>query len=455
MALTLKAVADQELTTAQTLAGRAQTRLGVADAELRAAETAEADASALFTALSAKDADLRHQLAANAGGMPADTAALSDQVELNTVALRAQGAKASAAQRAAASAQHAFLAAGEQARTADARVAAAKQAKTAADARQKTLDDAALALAQAPLTDVKSGATVATGGPFKNADKRIDDDVPKELLDRAKKRLELNGLELARTQTAADEAAAESAKAAAAAFGLPSATAAALADLQAAERSYLSALDESRILLGAVAAIAAIAGAPPISAERRARMTSGPVFDAGKSAKVLEQKRDTAREDVLAKRTAFEQKWIAALAADADADPADDAAVKTAQADLDTVVSALELAEAALDTPAAADEPTPRELFGRWEATVPAETWSSVIALEGARATLKRLKTFDPATLATTLSTAEDVYATALKTQAKGDRTAGALEAAAADRDAAAQLAVRTNSDLSAVRGDL
>ncbi len=454
---TLKDVADKEHATAAALAARAKGRLATADEELRAVQIVSRDAGALFTDLSAKDAELRRRLAEAADGMPADTAALSDELELNTVALREQGAKARAAQRAVATAKQAFLAAGEQARAAQAHLASATEVKAAAAARQKTLDDAEEALKQLPLTEVKDAATEASGDPLGAADARIEGDVPEELLVRAKARLALNAAELARAQAAAIEAAAAMAAAATTANGLPAVTREALAALQVAERDYLATLDGDRDLQRATAAIAAVTVAPPISDERVARMNSGPAHDAGNTADnlELEEKRDKARGDVLIKRALYEQAWVAALKKDAATDPDDDAGVLDAKEKLKEELQNLRDAEEALDTPGAAGEATPRDTYGRWEATVPVELWNAVIAVEAARATLDRLTTTDPGELASKLAAAEDAYALALEAQGEGTRKVEALAALAEERSAAADLALRTNSDLSAVRGDL
>lgn len=452
--LTLKDVADEEQIAAQAAADRAAARLAAADAELRDAESARREAATLFTALGAKDADLRRRLAAAAGGMPADTAALSDEVELNTVALRAQGAKANAAERALAAAKQALTTAGQQVRDAQTRLAAAKATATAAAERAKQLDEAQVALGQPPLKTVAAAATTAINQDLKKADQRIATDVPKQLLDRAKARLKLNHHELKAAETVALQAATATARAAAAANGLAAAAAQQLAELQAAEAAYLATLTRADALTRANAAVAAVQAAPEISPERRARMTGGAVVEDGKTATELEEKRDAARQKLLDARAAFEQKWIAALEAQA-VDPAQVAEVKTARDGVNTAVGALADAEMALDTPPAAGKPTPREAFGRWEATVPIETWNGVVAVVHARRTLEELKATKPAELRAALATAEDAYALARRKATSGERTIGELASLASERAATAALAIRTNSELSAVRGDL
>jgi hypothetical protein len=451
----LTETAAAELATATAVAERAQTALAAAQADVRAAEAARAAAGARLEALAALDAELRRRLAEAADAMPADATGLADDVELNVVALRAQGAAVAGAERDLADARRRFQAAGTLVRDAEADLAAARSAKAAADARALTIAAAEAALAAEPLVDVGMDAGTALDGPeLEAADARLAADLPEELLARARARLAIARAEQADANDGAAAAKRTAAVAATAQGGRPAASAQGAAALDAAEGAYLDTLHGREELDGALAAIAAVTARPPLSDDRRARMTTGAVAAAGRAAAEAEQTRDEARATVREKRVAYLRMVLVAVDQHPESDPSEDGDVQTAAGELQTALEALSEAEQALDLRPAPEEPTPREAFGRWEATVPDETWAALLALEDARRTLSRLRDVDSSELREQLALAEDALGDAIAAEAGGNRAVRALLALTTDRTEAAAVAARTSSDLSITRGD-
>ena len=446
---------DAELATATTLHHRAAETLDTAQAELRQAEIARDAARAQLEALRAVDADLRRRLAEAAAGLPGDAAALTDDVEVNLVALRAQGVAVAAAERAVVDARRHFQAAGTTLRDAETRRSAAQAAKDAADERAAMLAEVDAALGEDELGQVPGDAQAALDGDaFADAEARVAADLSEELLERARARLTIAGAEQDDALAAAAAAALKTADAATTQGGPASATEEARAMLASAEASYLTVLTGRTELDRAQAAIAAVNAAPPLSTDRKERMTEGPIADAGRDAAEAEKDRDDARDEVRAKRKDLQAKVLLAVTDHPDDDPAGDADVQAAQDDLDAAQGDLQKAEDALDVAADPDTPTPRQAFGRWEATVPDETWEALLALEEARATLTRLAGTDAAALEQTMSEAESAYGDAIAAESAAGRAVAVLRALTTDLAGAAETAARTTFDLSTARGD-
>jgi hypothetical protein len=158
---------------------------------------------------------------------------------------------------------------------------------------------------------------------------------------------------------------------------------------------------------------------------------------------------DVDRNAVYTAQQALDAKIITQIGTDVDK-LATDPALKTARDAIATKAGDLKTAQDGLV--ASGD----KKVLDEWQAVVQDSAWRLLIDYLDAKATFTELAATAPATLATTLDTAEDAYATALAAAAKARRGADALTDVIALRveRVDASSAALPGRLLSAVRGD-
>jgi hypothetical protein len=269
---------------------------------------------------------------------------------------------------------------------------------------------------------------------FKQAKQRVDDDLPAELAARAR----ASGTAAIAAVAAAAAAAAKAQDDAADDLQTHNGDAGKLVPqrlaLDRAQAAYRAALGAGERFDEAMAGLAQVVAAPPLTPGEKARIANHAVT--GKLAIAVEQ----ARANLAA---------ATAAATAASKDPATDADVIAAKEALGKAEDKLKAASATGSTDEIAEIST-------WEATVPDGVWHELYDFEASQATLTELAGFDPAGLAATLTAAEDTYATAAKAAAAAARASHALAdaaiVAAARADVSAALA--PGRTFSALRGD-
>jgi hypothetical protein len=437
---------QSKLTAADTASQAAVGGLADAQAEARTAREEHAQETANLAAADKAVADVRALLAASP--MPADAEALSAQLEDAIMALRTSTAAAIDAEEALRRAEAAAEAAKAVSDRAGAELAAAQAAHDRASAGDAEREAWKEALEEPPLSTLRTDAAAAlTSDEYEAAEARVEADVPTVLRERA---LARGNRAVQRAAEAAD--ARESAKdalgaaqAGASAVGAVEQAGLRFVRAEAALREYVSrGRARHDTALGLVAAVTATA--PPTAAEA-ARIQDPEVVD--EDAAGAEEARDEALATVEGLQATLEDAILAALRADVDADPTDDAAVQAAQDALTAPTTELQTAEGAYTQAL-------RTSLQRWEATVPDPTWRALDAFREATAILTELAAIEPADLVEELEAAETAYATALGAADKSARTHATLEAELAARAAAAAVAERNRPvrAFSAVRGD-
>ncbi|HEX9186820.1 MAG TPA: hypothetical protein VGB87_07105, partial [Vicinamibacteria bacterium] len=442
MPTTLKDFATAELDRARKRREFAQEDLQAANAAVNAAKDDQANAAQDLAAAERAAREIRAKLAQIP--MPADGAALLEELEGKIVEGRAQEARALAAEaRISAGRARADRAAKDEAR-ASAAVALAEDRKKKAEARHLEYANTDTTTEPRKPKGWKPKATTDLAGLPQDADDllndatknqdyaaakaRVEADVPAALLTRARDRgqKELDALAAARQAVKAKED--ERATELAASGGKAGAVVekeVAFARAEAALRDFVLRAEEER--QQAVAAFKSIAASPALTQAVKDRIAA--LTAAGAAALPAEQDRDTARLAVEAKQALLDARIEAVR--DGGGDVTTDAQVATLQGDLATANGALAAKQAAFDA-VKAD-------LDAWEAAVPETTWTALFALDEAKRTLDRLKVVVPATLVSDFDTAEDAYATRLGQAAEAARKATDLEDDLAVRAARAE----------------
>ena len=459
MPTTLKAFAAAELAKAEKRRQFAQEDLKDANVRLEAAKRVKADAAQTLATAERAARALRAELAQIA--MPADGEALLEKLAEKIVEAHAQEARGLDADvQIAAARVGAERAAREEARaTAD--VSRAEDRKKDADRKHDEYANtdtttepkkplgwkpkATTVLASLPqdAADLLNDAT--RNQDFTAATARVEDDIPADLLTRARERAqkELDAVERARTaaRTKEDELATELATNGGKA-GAVVEKRVAFARAEAALRDFV--LRSEAEIEQAVNAFQSISAAPPLSAAVEDLITD--LTASGSAALTAERERDTALAAVEAKQAQLDAR-IEVVRGDG-GDVAADAQVATLQGELAPLVATLSAKQTALDGV--------KDDLDAWEAAVPETTWASLLALDEAKRVLQRLAAITPATLVGQFDTAEDAYATRLGEAAAASRKAVDLEDDLAQRAATAVvlLDAKRSRVLSALRGD-
>jgi hypothetical protein len=425
----------------QQSAGQALT---AAQGTLVTARSALAEATGQMLELSAEGEDLRRQLAATTSHAEGET--LLDQLQANTLALRAK--------------QTEVLDAGEAVTNADAQAAAAQEEAGAAAAAVKRLEtgqpgaeerraeeEAWIAAAEtADLAALPTDAGDAGNNDGQAARARLrGHDIPAELFDRAEARWQL----AVRRRDAAS--------AAAGAAGAEIATK--QGPVTEARHDYEQARDALREFATgaqeqfdtAVILLAGVIAAPALSADVLDRIdgtSDQALFDGAVAAAEKEEARDEKLDDVDTAVALAGAARLTAVAEDPDRD------IEQVQ-DVVDATDAETAARSALAAPQgeyAAVYPA----LDAWEAAVPDSTWRLFADYERATAMLEALAAVDPPTLIEELADAEDAYVTALEDEDREVRTGLALARLARVREGQAK-AVRDSEQgrlVGALRGD-
>lgn len=427
--LTLTEFADAELTTADGLLAAAQAALASTLDDLAAARAAQAQAATALEALARDEADLRAKLPLVP--MPGDADALAQALELAIVKSRTQQAIVVGATEDLALAERRAELAQAELGWATAQDDRAVAAKADAAARAADLAKVATALAAPPLSTLKKAASDALKAPlFKQAKKRVDDDLPSDLAARARVQRAAAVAAVAAAEAAAAKAQDDAAKDLETHTGDAGIVVPLRLALDRAEAAYRAALRGGERFDEANAGLAQVVAAAPLTAGEQARIAD-------------RAKTGAAAVDVEKARAAL------AAATAASADPATDPAVADAKTVLDKAEDKLKAASATGSGDEVAEIST-------WEATVPDGVWHELDDFEASQTTLTELSGFDPAGLGATMATAETAYVTAASAAAAAARASHALAETAVGAIATADVAVAlaASRTFSAVRGD-
>ena len=447
MPTTLKDFATAELDRAKTRQRFAQEDLKANNAAVDTAKKDQAEAAKKLAQAERAAREIRAKLAEIP--MPADGAALIEQLEGRIVESHTQEASALDAEaRIAAGRVRADRAAKEEAR-ASADVALDEARKSTAEKKHdewvqaKTRATGALGSLPQDAIDLLNDA--AKNQDFTAARTRVEGDIPAALLTRARARgqRELDALEAARTaRTSREDALATELATNGGKAGAVFEKGLAFARAEAALRDFASRAEEDKAQ--AVQTFKAIAAAPPLTQAVKDRIAA--LAADGAAALPAEQERDIARAAVQAKQEQLDARLETVR------DAGDDV---TADAQVGTLTGELAALNATLNTKQAAFDIVKEDLDA-WEAAVPEATWAALFALDEARRTLERLGAVVPATLVSDFDTAEDAYATSLLEAAAAARRTIDLEDDVAVRSAGvdALLDAKRRRIISALRGD-
>jgi hypothetical protein len=409
-------------------------------------------ATVAMAALEEKIALIREKL--SAVPTPADGDVLLVQLEKAIVDARAQLAQRTSAKIALADARARESSAATDVSSFTGQLAAIDdllaQAEPAATARDKLT-----AALDGPLSSLNSDAAKAidetkqAGATFKSAKKRIEDDLPAPLLDRALKRRAAAAAAIAYTTTSRQAAETEVRKESDKAEGLDGAAASALTALARAETAAREFVNSARTRFDqAKATLARVADktVSPLTPEQVARLNAPDPLKKSREDAAKEETDVAALQQTLQTKQENLDKAIV----EARANPADttkQAAVVTAEGEASQAKSDLDVAAAAYKTGNAL-------IMNAWEAAVPDSTWRLVHDYAEAVDTLKNMP--DPAKLSQDLKDAEKNFVAA---QLAADGSANVivdLTATLAQR-AAREESARQNSTaslFSALRGD-
>lgn len=366
-------------------------------------------ATKALAALEEKIAKIREKLAAIP--TPADGDLLLVQLEQAIIDSRAKQAEITSAKIALAAAQAREVSASADVSAFTAQLAAIdallKEAGPASTDRDKLI-----AALDGPLSSIKSDAAKAiddtkpAGATFKKAKKRIDDDLPQPLLDRALKRRDAAaariGLTTTQRQAAEDAVRKESDKNG----GLSVVAASAWLALTRAETAAREFVNSARGRFDqANAALARVADptVSPLTAEQTARLKApDPLKKSREDAAKEEQDVADLRQTLDDRQKDLDEAILAAKADPADATK--QAAIGTAQGKVNTAKQDLDTAETAYKGGNAL-------IMNAWEAAAPDSTWRLLYEYAEAVAMLKNMA--DPAKLSKDLKDAEKNYVAA------------------------------------------
>lgn len=335
MISTLLEFATQERDTYKAFKAAAEKALGQAQADLAAAQKQHEDARKDFAKLEQEADGLRKDLAVIP--MPADGQALLAQLEQHIIGMRKKHADILDAEDTMATVNARVKRARTELDRATARLAEAETKLKAAKDRNLRLAGWAEQLKKPPLDTLPADADGALKGQtYTDAKKRVEDDIPKDLRDRAHER----GVQQRKRRAAVDAALASAetkrlAEQNAALGATPQAWLKARADFDAAEaalKDYMTAtrerLDLARGLLNRIATDL------PLTLAEKDHIVDVTLVARGTAAAALEKARDDKRAKVEDKGVAVEEAILAALAKDPTSDPDQDNAVKNAKKDL-------------------------------------------------------------------------------------------------------------------------
>jgi hypothetical protein len=382
-------------------------RLATAQAGSTAASAQLAAATSALATLEAKAADIRKKLSVIP--TPADGEALLDLLEQTTIEMRAEQAKSLQAQVAltesqseAELAQSDLAVAGAQLESDEAELKQSDEANKRRVAWVASLDGS-LATMKTDATNALS-VTKAEGAAFKQAKKRIGDDIPTTLLTLVEER---RAAEVARiTNKSVERSAATDAVEAEvdANGGLAGRAVDKWAAFQRQEAVVGEYVNTARNRFDQALATLTLVGDATRSAltpEADASIDD-PALATARDAAALEEKGvDAKRIDLDTKRSVLNDAILKAKA-----DPTN----TTKQTAVTTARGDVTLAEEALGTAVAAYEASSKAVMDAWEAAVPDATWKLLEDYEGAVAVLNGLKNITPATLKTDLQAAETAY---------------------------------------------
>jgi hypothetical protein len=409
-------------------------------------------ATTAFTALEENIAQIRKRL--SAVPTPADGDLLLAQLEKAIIDARAKQAELTSAKIDLATAQAREGSASADVSVFTGQLAAVDDLLKKAEPASADRDKLISAL-EGSLASIKSDAakaideTKVAGATFKKAKKRIEDDLPAPLLDRALKRRDAAAARITYTTTAR-QAADEAARKERDKNGGPgvAATSAlvALTRAEAAAREFVNSARSRFDQANAALARVADRTVSPLTPEQTARLNAPDPLKTNREDAAVEEKDVAALEQTLE----ASQEGLDIAIVDAKANPADaakQAAVGTEQGKVDT-------AKQNLNTAAAAYKSGNAAIMNAWEAAAPDSTWRLLHDYAEAVDTLKNMP--DPAKLSQDLKDAEQNYVAA---QLLADGTANVLVdlTAVVVQRAAREESARQNSAASlfgALRGD-
>ena len=443
--------AQQRRSTLSSALDAAKIRLSKALTDINTERGKVEAATTAFAELEAKIAEIRGKL--SAVPTPADGDLLLAQLEKAIIDSRAKRAEITSAKIALTDAQAREVSASADVATFTGQLAAIddllKRAEPASTDRDKLI-----AALDGPLASIKSDAakaideTKATGATFKKAKKRIEDDLPPSLLDRAVKRRDAASARITYTTTAR-EAAEKAVRQESDKNGLGVAASSALSALTRAEAAAREFVNSARSRFDqANAALARVADktVSPLTPEQIARLNApDPLKKSRDDAATEEAKVEGLQQTLEGKQEALDKALV-----DAKANPADatkQAAVVTAQGEVGT-------AQGNLDAAAVAYKGANAAIMNAWEAAAPDSIWRLLHEYAEAVDTLKNMP--DPAKLSKDLKDAEKDFVAA---QLLADGTANVLVdlKTVVDERAAREESARQNSASSlfgALRGD-
>lgn len=384
---------------------------------------------------------------------PAEIGALTEALRLLLIEVRHRRHGLLESEGALALAEARLPPAGAAASQAQARLRSAEAAFAAEKENAPRRDGLLAKLAEEPAGSLKSRAQAVFAAvdplePFPAAENRIAEDIPGELLARARARA---SDEIERARAAGD------ARRQAENFllQLRQSELGPEVELEVAAAHFAEVEDalSGVVLRGqdrfdqALGLLAGIAASRPLTAAEKAAIAAAGTD--GADAALLEAARDEAAAKLARKRADLEAKKLELLAADVDADVDADPAVTLLQGQVNTLAGELATAQGnfteadgkALDT---------------WEAAVPDFVWANLAAFERASALLLELTTLDYPGLGTALENREDQLVTAVKNADKSRRTRETLLGRVAGSRPAAEVAAAflDRREAAALRGD-
>lgn len=425
--------------------------VGKSQQALADARKAHVNATKELAALETQVASIRKRLAEII--TPADAAPLLAELEQKIIEQRAKQAQIFDLEEAVRLSESEVERAGAQLQTVLAGLKRVADAIT--DAQQRDAQHAGLKqkLEAEPLKGIGTDAeTALMNPPFSDAKTRIEADLPATLIARARERRQQAEALITLRQTAATDAQKFVNNELNSSGGLNGKIEKTRQDFERAAQAFRDYVVNSKgrfeQALASLKAVADKEKDPLTPAESESINDPTRQVDRDKAAQ-KEEARDVARVEFEKKRLAFENAVLKALAANIDANPADDLDVKNAMTTLDTAKGNLEVAQGEYKA-------AMRKILDDWEATVPDATWRQLADFEEAQRLLNDLKSAKPADILKAVEDAENALVLTMAALDKSERTLNVLESEAQKRvvqlefetDAAQRLKFR------ALRGD-
>ena len=443
---TLLEYADARKTAAQSAVGAAQTAVVAAQVAVEAARNALSGATSAAAALADQIAQKRATLP---DAPPADAAALVSEITALTIEWRQEQATLLQRGDELADAQSGADVARAKLTAATARLADASAAHDAAVAQDSQRQAWKAALA-GPLASLHDDAGTALGeDPFTAAEARVAA-LPAELVGAASGACDATASALVQFQGevgAARDALGVHNRTQHGAVGAAREKQMLFERAQALVRDY-AGLARGRFE-GALAALAAVAATPLLTADEDAAATDAALEADRVAAATALATRDARRKDADAARAEYENAYVAKQAANPQADVTGMDPLPGLKTTLDDANQAADDAQTAY-APMAAD-------FQGWAAVVPDDAWRRLRAFHEAQATLQTLSTGKTAAeLSSDMDAAEGALVAALLAVQPDQWTEDYLADALAGRQARLDRATATLHDrlISAMRGD-